>query len=106
MKFCFEDFSTEVDNTDVKTVKRYEECLEEFYKRVARIDMKGSASGIYSAICDAGEKMMNDFFGNGAAEDMFGESQSVRKLMTAVCGLNRFMNDVGGVIDEMRAVGE
>ena len=102
MTFAFENFSREVDNMDVAVVKSYERCLEDFYKRVASIDMKKSASGIYADICCAGEAMMEGFFGEGAAREMFGESQSVRKVMTAVCGLNSYMNDVSGVVDSMR----
>ena len=104
MTFVFEDFSREVDNMDVRVVKSYEGCLEDFYKRVAAIDMKKSASGIYADICSAGEAMMDKFFGEGSARDMFGESQSVRKVMAAVCGLNSFMNDVGGVVESMRSL--
>ncbi len=105
MKFTYGDFSREVDNMDVAVVKLYERQLEDFYKRVATIDMKKSASGIYADICQAGEAMMNGFFGEGTAKEMFGESQSVRKVMEAVCGLNGFMNDVKGVVDSMRAIG-
>ena len=105
MKFTYGDFSREVDNMDVAVVKLYERQLEDFYKRVAVIDMKKSASGIYADICQAGEAMMNGFFGEGTAKEMFGESQSVRKVMEAVCGLNGFMNDVKGVVDSMRAIG-
>ncbi len=105
MKFTFENFSREVDNMDVAVVKRYESCLEDFYKRVAGIDMKKKASGIYGDICAAGEAMMDGFFGEGAAREMFGESQSVRKVMEAVCGLNGYMNDVSGVVDGMRRLG-
>ncbi len=90
---------------DVAAVKRYEKCLEEFYSRVAGIDMKDKASGIYGEICSAGEAMMDSFFGGGAAKEMFGEGQSVRKVMAAVCGLNSFMNDVGGVIESMKRLG-
>lgn len=90
---------------DVRVVKSYEEKLEEFYKSVAGINMKSPASGIYSQIVAAGEAMMEGFFGNGAARDMFGESQSVRKVMAAVCGLNRFMNDVGSVVEDMKGLG-
>ena len=105
MKFTYEGFSREVDNMDVGVVRRYEKCLEDFYRRVAAIDMKGSASGIYSEICEAGEEMMNSFFGDGAAREMFVEGQSVRKVMAAVCGLNSFMNDVGSVVEGMRRLG-
>lgn len=105
MTFTFEKFSREVDNMEVGVVRRYEKSLEDFYRRVAAIDMKGSASGIYAEICEAGESMMDEFFGQGAAREMFGEEQSVRKVMTAVCGLNSFMNDVGSVIDSMRRLG-
>lgn len=105
MKFEFEGFSKEIDNMDVSVVKRYEKSLEEFYNRVARINMRDKASGIYGEICAAGRAMMDGFFGDGAAAEMFGESQSVRKIMTAVCGLNRFMNDVGGVIESMKEIG-
>ena len=104
MVFVFQDFSREVDNMDVRIVKKYESCLEDFYKRVAAIDMKKSASGIYADICCAGEAMMDGFFGEGAAIEMFGESQSVRKVMAAVCGLNSYMNDVSGVVDSMRSL--
>ena len=105
MKFTFENFTREVDNMEVGVVRRYEKSLEDFYRRVASIDMKGSASGIYAEICQAGEAMMDGFFGEGAAREMFGEGQSVRKVMTAVCGLNSFMNDVGSVVDSMRRLG-
>ena len=105
MIFTVGDFSREVDNMDVYVVKKYEESLESFYKRVAGIDMKGSASGIYGEIVDAGEEMMDKMFGEGAAREMFRESRSVRKIMTAVCALNSFMNDVGGVVSEMRRIG-
>ncbi len=105
MIFSFGDFSREVDNMDVRTVKLYEEKLEEFYRTVAGIDMKSSASGIYGAIVGAGESLMEGFFGIGSAREMFKESQSVRKVMTAVCALNSFMNDVGGVIEDMKRLG-
>lgn len=105
MTYTFENFSREVDNMDVAVVKSYEKCLEDFYKRVAVIDMKKSASGIYSDICEAGAAMMDNFFGQGTAREMFGEGQSVRKVMTAICGLNSFMNDVSGVVDSMRRLG-
>ena len=105
MTFSYENFSREVDNMDVAVVERYEKCLEDFYKRVAGIDMKKNASGIYAEICGAGEGMMDGFFGKGAAREMFGKSQSVRKVMAAVCGLDRFMHDVSGVVDEMRSLG-
>ena len=105
MIFEFEGFSREVDNMEVGVVRRYEKSLEDFYRRVAAIDMKGSASGIYAEICEAGEDMMNSFFGEGAAKEMFGEGQSVRKVMAAVCGLNSYMNDVGSVVDSMRRLG-
>ncbi len=105
MKFTFGNFSREVDNMDVAVVKSYEKSLEDFYKRVAAIDMKKNASGIYSDICQAGEAMMDGFFGQNSAREMFGESQSVRKVMEAVCGLNSFMNDVSGVVDSMRRLG-
>lgn len=105
MTFKFGNFEKEVDNTDVGVVKAYEEKLEEFYRKVAGIDMRGKASGIYSAIVEAGCDMLDGFFGKGAAGEMFGESQSVRKVMTAVCSLNSFMNDVGGVIEEMKGLG-
>lgn len=105
MKFTYGNFSREVDNMDVEVVKRYEKQLEDFYLRVASIDMKKAASGIYADICQAGNAMMDGFFGRGAAREMFGESQSVRKVMEAVCGLNGFMNDVSGVIATMKAVG-
>ncbi len=104
MKFVFEDFSREVDNTEVSVAKKYEKCLEDFYVRVAKIDMKGTASGIYGEIVDAGMAMMEDFFGEGSAREMFRESRSVRKVMTAVCGLNRYMNDIGAVIEEMKGL--
>lgn len=105
MNFTYGDFSREVDNMDVAVVKRYEKQLEDFYRRVAAIDMKNCASGIYADICKAGNAMMDGFFGDGAAREMFGESQSVRKVMEAVCGLNSYMNDVGSVIASMKAVG-
>ncbi len=105
MKFTYGNFSREVDNMDVAVVRSYEKNLEEFYRRVAHIDMKKTASGIYADICDAGEAMLDGFFGEGASREMFGESQSVRKVMEAVCGLNGFMNDVNAVVDCMRRVG-
>ncbi len=105
MKFTYGNFSREIDNMDVAVVKSYEKNLEEFYRRVARIDMKKTASGIYAEICGAGEAMLDGFLGEGAYREMFGESQSVRKVMEAVCGLNAFMNDVGAVVDCMRRVG-
>ncbi len=105
MKFIFENFSREVDNMDIEVVKRYEKGLEEFYRRVARIDMKKCASGIYEDIYMAGAAMLDGFFGEGSAGEMFAGAKSVRKVMTAICALNSYMNDVGGVIEEMRGLG-
>lgn len=104
MKFKFDDFEREIDNTEISVVESYEKSLEAFYRRVAGIDMKGSASGIYSQIVEAGKAMMDEFFGAGSAGELFKESRSVRKVMTAVCALNSFMNDVGGVVEEMKAL--
>lgn len=105
MVFIFDGFRREVDNMDVEVVRKYEKSLEEFYSRVAKIDMKGSASGIYEEICNAGRDMMDNFFGEGSSRELFKEGQSVRKVMTAVCALNKYMNDVGGVIEELRGLG-
>lgn len=105
MKFIFGSFERELDNTDVGVVKKYEKCLEGFYCSVAKINMKNSASEIYSEICNAGKEMAEEFFGEGSAREMFGEAESVRSIMKAICALNKYMNDVGGVIEELRDLG-
>ncbi len=104
MTFVYENFSRELDNTDAAVVRTYEEKLEEFYKKVAGIDMKGSVSEIYSEIAAAGGEMFEGMFGEGAAREIFGESQSVRRVVSAVRSLNRYMCDLSAVIDEIRGI--
>ncbi len=104
MIFQYENFSKEIDNTDVELVKKYEECLDEFYKRASSINMKGKTSDIYFEICSAGRTLIDGVLGDGAAQKMFGERQSVRETISAVTILHKVMTDVGDVIESMKKI--
>ncbi len=105
MKFKFNDFEIELDNTDVDFLEKYSKEAQKFGEAAATMKSlleSGDAVGVLKAGCKAVDTFFNSLFGKNTSEKMFRGRRSYKERFRAVIELNRAINDPSE-LDEMNA---
>lgn len=102
MTYKFNDFETDIDNTDVDFIEKYAAELQKLYAASEKMKKMDNAAEIFKTGCEAVDGLFNSLFGDGTAKKIFGSGRSYKERLKAMIELRRAVDDASE-INELNA---
>lgn len=93
MKFVFNNYEKEFDNTDVDFLEKYLKAMNKMAEEANAAAKIENAGEQFARCCAAVDKMFNAIFGKGTAVEIFGSKRSYKEHLSAVIALREVVED-------------
>ncbi len=96
MTYKFNNFETEIDNTDVDFLEKYLTEMSKLGEAAKEMDAateNGDAVASFRIGCEAVDRLFNSLFGEGSAEKMFDGKRSFNEHLRTVTELRKTVDD-------------